>query len=203
MGARQVHPKRSGLQDAGSTRERDLPSPPSPAALTLPLPAAAQHQLRTPRRMLGEEDSRKKDSSGELGQTTKHDPLHPHSSPAQDVPPGSVGLRASPQCPPHQVFLPGTSQVGASGSARGCTPGLAVPGEEGRGPFRGWPHGTVTAAAFQEGSGSAPAVQGTALPCRHLPEKNHSWKGAQGQHCPPRGQHSGHREGVPTAGGTP
>lgn len=78
-----------------------------------------------------------------------------------------------------------------------------MPGEEGRGPFRGWPHGTVTAAAFQEGSGSAPAVQGTALPCRHLPEKNHSWKGAQGQHCAPRGQSSGHREGVPTAGGTP
>lgn len=64
-------------------------------------------------------------------------------------------------------------------------PGLAVPREEGRGPFRGWPHGTVSAAAFQEGSGSAPAVQGTALPCWHLPEKAYSWKGAQGQSCPP------------------
>lgn len=64
-----------------------------------------------------------------------------------------------------------------------------MPIEEGlewaQGPFWGWPHGTVTAVAFQEGNESAPAVQGTALPCRHLPEKTHSWKGAQSWPCLP------------------
>ncbi|XP_040423681.1 trithorax group protein osa-like [Cygnus olor] len=96
------------------------------AALTLPLPAAAQHQLSTPGRMLGEENSREGDSGGEPGKTTmdKHDPLHPHPSSAQDVPPGSVRFKASPQCPPPPSFparyLAGGGQWQCSGLHAGA-----------------------------------------------------------------------------------
>lgn len=107
---------------------------------------------------------------------------------SQEAPPGSAGARASPHTP-LQFSCPVPCRCGLSGSARGCVPGLAVTIEEGleqaQGPFWGWPHRTVTAVAFQEGNGSAPAVQGTALPCRHLPEKTHSWKGAQRWLCLP------------------
>ncbi|RLW00600.1 hypothetical protein DV515_00008705, partial [Chloebia gouldiae] len=40
-------------------------------------------------------------------------------------------------------------------------------------------HHTELLPGCLEGNGSAPVVQGTALPCRHLPEKTHSWKGAR------------------------
>lgn len=132
-------------------------------------------------------------------------PSTPPSKPMR-FPQAQLGPEHHPT-PPLQFSCPVPCRCGLSGSARGCTPGLAVPGEEGlgqsRGPFQGWPHGTVTAAAFQEGNGSAPAVQGMALACRHLPEKTHSWKGAQGWLCSPCSRLGEHAEGALACGGTP
>lgn len=125
---------------------------------------------------------------------------------ACEAPPGSAGARASPRTP-HSSFpvryLAGVGSPAVLGVACRGSPCPERKVWANAGPMSGWPHGTVTAAAFQEGNGSAPAVQGTALPCRHLPEKTHSWKGAQGWLCSPCSQLGEHRESTPACGGTP
>lgn len=132
--------------------------------------------------------TRTRDRGQKKTTAAKHGLCHPNPLKFHEAPPGSVGARASSHTP-RPVFLPSTLQVWALRQcsrlcARACYAHRGRSGI-GAGPILGMATRTVTAVAFQEGSGSAPAVQGTALPCRHLPEKTHSWKGAQCWLCLP------------------